>query len=277
MSAVLAAVAALALVAAARELWAIHGEAMLASSRRVWTRRLGPSGSHGGGYRRGRAAMLRRIEAAGLGGRVDPLLIVGARLIVGLVTVPIALGVAPVLPARLGAVVVLAAPLALSAAPDIYLERRSRRRRRAVAAALPDALELMAVGAASGRGPVALLGEAAGLARGPLRDELARAVAELESGRSVEATLGRMARESVELAAVAVLIERSRRLGSPLAEGLRDRSAALRGELGRLTREQAARAAPKIQLTVALLLVPSVLLILAAAILANSEALLSGL
>ena len=41
--------------------------------------------------------------------------------------------------------------------------------------------------------------------------------------------------------------------------------------------EESARAAPKIQLVVALMLVPSVLLLVGAAIVANAESLLSGL
>jgi tight adherence protein C len=40
--------------------------------------------------------------------------------------------------------------------------------------------------------------------------------------------------------------------------------------------EQAARAAPKIQLAVALLLVPSVLLMIAAALIANADVLTAG-
>ncbi len=80
-----------------------------------------------------------------------------------------------------------------------------------------------------------------------------------------------------DLARLSVLIDRSRRLGSPLAAGLQAQAAALRVEQGRAIAEDAARAAPKIQLVVALLLVPSVLLLVGAAIAANADALLSGL
>ena len=71
-------------------------------------------------------------------------------------------------------------------------------------------------------------------------------------------------------------LERSRRYGSPLADQLRDRAVALRAEQRRRIEEQAARAAPKIQLVVALVLVPSVLLMIVAALVANSDRLLSG-
>ncbi|MBM3668286.1 MAG: hypothetical protein FJW90_12620, partial [Actinobacteria bacterium] len=80
-----------------------------------------------------------------------------------------------------------------------------------------------------------------------------------------------------EVAALCGLIERSRRFGSPLAEQLSDQATSLRAAQRRRTEEHAARAAPKIQLAVALLLVPSVLLMIAAGLLANMDRFLAGL
>ena len=57
---------------------------------------------------------------------------------------------------------------------------------------------------------------------------------------------------------------------------LRRQGAALRRDGRRAVEERAARAAPKIQLVVALVLVPSVLLMIAAALIANAATLLSG-
>jgi tight adherence protein C len=73
------------------------------------------------------------------------------------------------------------------------------------------------------------------------------------------------------------VIERSRRYGSPLAEQLQEQASSLRAAQRRRIEEQAARAAPKIQLAVALLLVPSVLLMIAAGLLANIDRFLAGL
>ena len=80
-----------------------------------------------------------------------------------------------------------------------------------------------------------------------------------------------------ELAAMCGVIERSRRYGSPLAEQLHEQASALRGAQRRRIEEDAARAAPKIQLAVALLLVPSVLLMIAAGLLANVDRFLAGI
>ena len=104
------------------------------------------------------------------------------------------------------------------------------------------------------------------------------AVAELSCGRPLSEAL-RSLRTRVpgsELATLCASIERSRRFGSPLADQLRRQSAALRRDQRRAVEERAARAAPKIQLVVALVLVPSVLLMIAAGLIANADTLLAG-
>ncbi|HEX6455144.1 MAG TPA: type II secretion system F family protein, partial [Solirubrobacterales bacterium] len=79
-----------------------------------------------------------------------------------------------------------------------------------------------------------------------------------------------------EVATLVAAIERSRRFGSPLADQLRRQAASLRRDSRRAVEERAARAAPKIQLVVALVLVPSVLLMIAAGLIANAGTLLAG-
>ena len=84
--------------------------------------------------------------------------------------------------------------------------------------------------------------------------ELAVAVAEIECGVPQREALAAI-RERVpgaELGAMASALERSRRYGSPLAEQLHEQAASLRRQTRRRISEQAARAAPKIQLVVAL-------------------------
>jgi tight adherence protein C len=169
-------------------------------------------------------------------------------------------------------------PAAGFLAPDALLERAARRRRRRLLAALPDALDLLAVSAASGRGPAAGLEQLGQAGQGPLAEELRSAVAELSCGMPLAAVLHSL-RSRVpggELAALVAAIERSRRFGSPLADHLRRQAGALRRQSRRATEERAARAAPKIQLVVALVLVPSVLLMIAAGLIANADALLSS-
>jgi tight adherence protein C len=190
-----------------------------------------------------------------------------------------ALLVAPVAPGRFSWLVALALPAAGFAAPDALRARRERLRRRLLVAALPDALDLLAVGTSAGRSPAAGFAEIARSGGGgPLAQELAIAAAELECGRPVAEALAQLRARvpGSEVATFCASIERSRRFGSPLADQLRRQSTALRREQRRAVEERAARAAPKIQLVVALVLVPSVLLMIAAGLIANADVLLSG-
>jgi tight adherence protein C len=71
-----------------------------------------------------------------------------------------------------------------------------------------------------------------------------------------------------EIATLVATLGRAGRHGAPLSETLAGLARDCRGAETRRVRERSARAAPKIQLVVALLLVPSVLLLVAAAVVA---------
>ncbi len=190
----------------------------------------------------------------------------------------VALTPAPAAPGHLSFLVAIGMPAAGFFAPDALRQRRARLRRRRLVAALPDALDLLAVGVEAGRSPAAGFAELADAGEGPLAEEMRMSVAELSCGRPLAEAL-RSLRERVpgsEIATLCAAIERSRRYGSPLADQLRRQSSALRRDQRRAVEEQAARAAPKIQLVVALVLVPSVLLMITAALIANADVLLAG-
>lgn len=189
-----------------------------------------------------------------------------------------ALVAAPAAPGRLSLLVAIGLPLAGFLAPDAIRARRARLRHRRLVAALPDALDLLAVSTASGRSAASGFADVARAGAGPLAEELRMTVAGLSCGEPLPQALAAL-RDRVpgsEIATLCASIERSRRLGSPLAEQLRRQASALRRDQRRAVEERAARAAPKIQLVVALVLVPSVLLMIAAALVANADVLLSG-
>jgi tight adherence protein C len=220
----------------------------------------------------------RRLERAALTDRISPRGFIGAKLAGALVGALLASTLAPGAPGRLAPIVALALIVSGFLGPDAWAERIARRRIQAMVAALPDALDLVAVGTATGRTPVALFSEIATGTAGPLAAELALAVAEIEAGaRQADALAALRERTgAVELGAVAAALERSRRYGSPLAEQLHAQAATLRAQEQRRIEERAARAAPKIQLVVAMVLVPSALLAIAAALVANSDALFAS-
>ena len=223
-----------------------------------------------------RLRLAERIARAGLATRLDPQVVIAAKAAGTGLGGLLALAVAPVVPARLALVV---SGLLLAAgflAPDAALERAARRRRRRFVTSLPDALDMLAVGAASGRSPQIVFGEIAAGTSGPLAVELGAAVAEVECGRPLREAIDdlRARVAGAEVGALAAALERSATYGSPLAEQLHLQANGLRGDARRRTEERASRAAPKIQLVVALVLVPSVLLMIVAAIVAHSDALL---
>jgi tight adherence protein C len=225
-----------------------------------------------------RLGLPRRLRRAGLEARLPLAAVLAAKLVGAVCGALLALVAAPAAPGRTALLVAVAMPAAGFLVPDALLERRARRRRRRLLLALPDALDLLAVSAGAGRGPAAGLEQLARGGEGPLAEELRVTGAELSAGTPLAAALGSL-RARVpggELAALVAAIERSRRFGSPLAEQLRQQAGALRRDSRRAVEELAARAAPKIQLVVALVLVPSVLLMIAAALIANAGTLLSG-
>jgi tight adherence protein C len=224
-----------------------------------------------------RLGLSARLTRAGLADRISPAALLAAKLGGALAGFLWGIVVAPAVPGRLALIVAVGLPIAGFLGPDAWLERRARQRLRALRSALPDALDLLAVGTAAGRSPLAGLSEL-GRGEGPLARELAMLSAESSCGRPQSEALDSLRRRAPvrEVSAMCGVIERSRRYGSPLADQLRDQATALRGVQRRRIEEHAARAAPKIQLAVALLLVPSVLLMIAAGLLANVDRFMAG-
>jgi tight adherence protein C len=224
-----------------------------------------------------RLGLSARLARAGVADRISAHALLAAKAGGALAGLLWAMVVAPAAPSRLAWIVAIGLPSAGFLGPDAWLERHARQRLRALRAGLPDALDLLAVGTAAGRSPLAGLSEL-GAGEGPLARELAMLSAESSCGLPQSEALESLRRRAPvrEVAAMCGVIERSRRYGSPLADQLREQATALRGVQRRRIEEHAARAAPKIQLAVALLLVPSVLLMIAAGLLANVDRFMAG-
>jgi tight adherence protein C len=253
---------------------------LVTERRQERSRGAGSSQPGGGSFIRQLDERLRltgRLARAGLAERVSPRSLLAAKFGGALVATLWGMVLAPTVPGRLAIIVAAGMPLAGFLGPDAWLERRARLRLRALRSGLPDALDLVAVGTAAGRSPIAGLAELGG-GDGPLGRELAVLAAENSCGLPQREALESLRRRAPvpEVAAMCWVIERSYRYGSPLSEQLQEQATALRGAQRRRVEEQAARAAPKIQLAVALLLVPSVLLMIAASLLANVDRFLAG-
>jgi tight adherence protein C len=175
------------------------------------------------------------------------------------------------LPGRLALLVPVIAPAGAFLAPDLWLRRRTRARARTMELELPDLLDLLRVALAAGLSLDRALADVARRDRGLLARELRTAASQLELGVSRERALAALVARcpGAGIGTLVRALERAARHGAPLAEALSAQARDARAAHGRQLAERAARAAPQIQLVVALLLVPSVLLLVAAALLAS--------
>ena len=210
----------------------------------------------------------RRLAAAGEPGGLGAGDVMAAKSGAAVVALLAVVGPAAELPGRLGPVLALAAPVAAFHAPDLWLARRARRRGHAMAAEVADVLDLLRVCVEAGRAPAAAIAEVGRRHRGALGAELRRAAGRLRLGDPKAAVHAGLAARCpiAEMSALAAALDRAGRHGAPLAPALAALAADARAARARAVREQAAKAGPKIQLVVALLLVPAVMLLVGAAL-----------
>jgi tight adherence protein C len=209
-----------------------------------------------------------RIAAAGQPAGLGPRELMAAKIAAAVAACAAGLLLATAAPGRLGPVTAVVAPVAGFLSPDLWLARLAAGRARRVRRELPTLLDLLRVTVEAGSSLGEALRSVGERADGPLAAEW-RAIGRQEAlGVPLSAALAGMV-ERVPLPEVRALVaalDRARRHGAPLAETLAAQSRDARFALARRVREDAARAGPKMQLVVALLLVPSVLLLVAAAL-----------
>ncbi len=212
-----------------------------------------------------------RLEAAGrplgLGAR-DAMAAKGASALAALLA---GAPLAAALPGRLPFLVAVGLPVAGFLAPDLLIARRTRARGRAMAAELADLLDLLRISVEAGLPLGRALNEVGARHGGLLAREWRAAAARIELGVPHAEALARLvARCPVpSVATLAAALRRAERHGAPLADTLAAQAAEARAAHARRLHEQAARAAPKIQLVVALMLVPAAMLLVAAALVAS--------
>jgi tight adherence protein C len=216
-----------------------------------------------------------RIEAAGRPGGLGVRDVMAAKVAAALLGGAMGLPLAALAPGRLGVVLAPAAPVAGFLAPDLWLARLAGERARRVRRELPALLDILRVTIDAGGSLPAALGAVGELADGPLASEWRSVASEVSLGvplaRALDGLVARLPQP--EIRALVAALHRADRHGAPLSDTLAAQARAARFALARRIREDAARAGPKLQLVVALLLVPSVLLLVAAAL---ASALLAG-
>jgi tight adherence protein C len=199
-----------------------------------------------------------RLETAGLDTPPGDVMALktGAALLALFATLPLAATLAPLTAA--GAFL----------APDLLIRRRARARSETIDAELGDVLDLLRVAVAAGLSPGRALREVGRRHGGTLAAELDRAAQATVLGVPLADALAALERRAPSAGVPPLIgtLRRAARHGAPLGPALAAQAAEARARTARRHTERAARAAPQVQLVVALLLVPSVLLLVAAAL-----------
>jgi tight adherence protein C len=194
-----------------------------------------------------------------------------AKVAAALLAMLLGLALAAAAGGRLGVLLMLGSPVGGFLAPDLWLARRAADRARRIRHQLPALLDLLRVMVESGASLAQALGAVGARTGGPLAAEWRAAAREVALGVPLQQALAGLSRRAPlpEVQALTAALDRARRHGVPLSDTLAAQARDARFALARHAREEAARAGPKIQLVVALLLVPSVLLLVAASLLAG--------
>ena len=232
--------------------------------REALARGLGPLGRRL--RRRAPAALAARIDAAGVRMGVGEVMALKAAAVPAAALA--ASVVSPVAPGRLGVVMFMLAPVAGFLLPDLWLRARAKTRARAMEIEQADVLDLLRVAVGAGLSPWRALGEVGRRHPGVLAAEVGAAARRVSLGVPSADALALLERRcpAAGMPALIAAIRRSDRLGASPGRALAALAAEARSREAARIAERAAKAAPKIQLVVALLLVPSVLLLVAAAL-----------
>lgn len=147
--------------------------------------------------------------------------------------------------------------------PVHWIARRARVRARQIVRELPDLIDLLVICTASGMAVESALRLTAERLPGPLTEEVALTLRELDLGTPRrEAFRGLASRIGApELTSFVGALLQADELGAPIAATLEHQGELLRASRRQDVRERAAKAAPKVQLVVALVMVPAALIL----------------
>ncbi len=210
-----------------------------------------------------------KLQQAGVAGRVSVRDFVALKVGSAAAALCTAFLFATVAPGRLAYLFIFLGPVAAYLLPDGMVHRMSKRRRAMIVGELPDFMDLLRISVEAGLPMQRSLELVSERTDGPLGRECGRLVRERRLGADFGSTLKELAERIgvVEIDRFVAAYERAERLGVTVSDALEQQAHAVRDARKRDVQERAARSSPKIQLVVALVLVPAVLLLFAAAIL----------
>jgi tight adherence protein C len=148
--------------------------------------------------------------------------------------------------------------------PDLLLHSSGQKRQQQIPRALPDALDMLTICVEAGLGFDAALAQVARYTHGPLAAEFARALQEMQIGKSRTEALRSMAERTTapEFRAFISAMVQSAELGIPVAHVLREQAKEMRVRRRQRAEEQAQKVPVKITFPLILCLFPALLVVI---------------
>jgi len=168
----------------------------------------------------------------------------------------------------LGPLLLVASPVVGFLWPDWWLNGQAKRRQTQITLALPDMLDLLSVCVQAGMGFDAALANISQNMGGPLSEEITRYLMEIEMGEPRAEALNRLAERnnSEDLRTFVGALIQAESLGVPVADALRIQADDMRVRRSQRAKELAAKASPKISLVTVVIVAPSAVFLLIAAL-----------
>jgi len=183
----------------------------------------------------------------------------GAGLVLGLV-----LGLLLVGPSVGGVLIALGLAVLLFFAPDLALYNLALRRRESASKSLAEALDMLTISVEAGQAFDAAIGHVARTITGPVAGEFARVLSEIQLGRSRSDALHDIGNRLAvpELKNFVTAIAQADRFGLPIAQVLREQTAAMRIARRQKAEEKAQKVTVKIIFPLILCIFPAIFVVI---------------
>ena len=218
-----------------------------------------------------RENVARKLLSAGLAGKVSPETVIAAKAVLCTLALLAGFMVGSKAAPATGVLLGLSLGFLGFLAPDVFVNGKVRDRQERVLAALPDALDLLAVSVEAGLGFDGAVAKLVDYMDGPLIDEFALTLNEMRVGESRNEALKRMsARVDVpELGAFIRAIVQADQLGTSIAGILRIQAADARTRRQFAAEEKAMKAPIKMLVPTAVFIFPALFIVILGPILMN--------
>ncbi len=164
----------------------------------------------------------------------------------------------------IGVLAFLALPVGGYLAPDLVLSRRASDRQDAILRKLPDGLDEITISVEAGLGFEAAMAEAASSSSGPLAEEFARTLQDIQIGASRSEALTNLLRRTdvADLRHFILAVRQAEQYGVPIAKVLRVQSREMRDRRKQRAEERAMKMPVKILIPTIFFILPALFIVI---------------